>query len=75
MKAILKAIRGIASFFSTIIDAVIGLFEDIAYIVKLTAKALASIPDYFGWLPTSIVSILVVLIGIVVVYKVLGREG
>lgn len=56
------------------LDFVISFFEDVAYVIKLTAAFVAKIPDYFGWLPSSLLVLVVSMFAIVVVYKVLGRE-
>lgn len=66
---------GIGDMFVSLWEFVIGFFEDIAYIVKLTGQAVLHIPDIFSWLPAEMVALIVVIIGVVVVYKVMGREG
>jgi len=55
-------------------DFVISFFEDVAYVVRLCASVVVGIPDYFGWLPVEIVSLIVAIFGVVVVYKVVGRD-
>lgn len=69
-------------FFSTIGNAIILIFEfifsffrDLVYIIKVTGLFLYQIPVYFSWLPSTLISSLVVLFGIVVIYKIMGREG
>lgn len=56
-------------------DFLISLIEDIVYVIKVTGIALSKIPDIFSWLPAEVLVMLVLLIGVVVVYKVTGREG
>lgn len=68
-------IVSIGEFFSSAYDFVIGIFEDIAYVIKLTGEFVAKIPDYFSWLPAPLLAIIVSIFAIVVIYKVLGREG
>lgn len=75
MVALLDFFKGIANALVSIIDFVISLFEDLIYMIKLLGKVIGNIPSYFSWLPGELLAILVVLIGIVVVYKILGREG
>lgn len=65
----------IGDFFVSIYEFVIGFFRDIAYVIKLTGEFVLKIPEYFDWLPTEVVALIVVIFGIVVIYKVLGREG
>lgn len=69
-------------FFSTIGNSIILIFEfifsffrDLVYIIKVTGLFLYQIPVYFSWLPSTLISSLVVLFGIVVIYKIMGREG
>lgn len=56
-------------------DFLVGLIEDIVYVIEITGKALAQIPSIFSWLPIELLGLLVLAIGVVVVYKVTGREG
>lgn len=75
VKNVGKWVKTIGEFFSTVIDFVIGLVEDIVYVVKLTAETVLKIPEYFDWLPEAVVAVIVSAFAIVVIYKVLGREG
>lgn len=74
MKAITDFLSGIGNGIMSIVDFVIGFFEDIAYIVKLTGEFVLKIPEYLGFLPPSVLAIVVSIFSIVVIYKVLGRE-
>lgn len=75
LDTIKNVLVGIGDFFVSIYEFVIGFFRDIAYVIELTAEFVAKIPDYFDWLPAEVVALIVVIFGIVVIYKVLGREG
>lgn len=75
LKSIYRAIKGFINTVMMIVDFIITLIEDIIYVIKLTAEALAEIPSYFTWLPDFFVPALITLFGIVIVYKVIGREG
>ena len=75
-------VNAIISFFTGIADAVTALFSflfsiisDLVYLVQLTAKFLLQIPVYFSWLPSPVVSLIILIFSIVVLYKILGREG
>ena len=68
-------LSGIFEFFSSLYDFVIGIFEDIVYVIRLTAHFVAQIPDYFSWLPPEALALVVGIFAVVVIYKVLGREG
>ena len=61
--------------FNTIISMLGSFLNDLVYVGELTAKFVARIPSYLAWLPEQIVSVLIVAFGVVVVYKILGREG
>lgn len=57
------------------INFVISFFGDVVYMIQLTGKFLLAIPSYLSWLPPSLVASIMTIIAIVVVYKVIGREG
>lgn len=75
LSSIKEYIVSIGEFFSSIFDFVLDFFSDIAYVIKLTGEFVLGIPDYFSWLPPEAVALIVSIFGIVVIYKVLGREG
>lgn len=75
MQALLQFIKGIGNTIVAVVDFVIGLFQDLIYMIKLLGQVVLNIPAYFSWLPGELLAILVLIIGIVVVYKILGREG
>lgn len=75
MGAIVKFFEGFADAITGAIDFLIGFIEDIVYIVKITGEFVLQIPDYLGWLPAPVLTIIVVVFGVVVIYKVMGREG
>ncbi|MBQ9839097.1 MAG: hypothetical protein IJO56_06390 [Oscillospiraceae bacterium] len=75
MQGILNFFQGIGDAIVAVIDFVISFFADIVYLIQLLGKALASLPGYIDWLPPEMVTLLIVLIGVVVIYKILGREG
>lgn len=75
MRTIIDILSGFGQAISTLFDIIFGFFEDIVYIIKITGIFLARIPDYFSWLPSEVVTLIVVIFGIVVIYKILGREG
>lgn len=75
MEGILSFFRGIGDAIVAVIDFVISFFADIVYLIQLLGKALASLPGYIDWLPAEMVTLLIVLLSVVVIYKILGREG
>lgn len=66
---------GITNVITSLIDFVVGLVEDLVYMVKLLTTFIAKLPQMFSWLPSSVVAILLTIFGVVVVYKIMGREG
>lgn len=73
---------GLFSFFETLINLVTGLvnflisfFMDIVYVINLATTFVVRIPTLFSFMPTECITILTIIFGIVVTYKVLGREG
>lgn len=75
MQAILDFFVGLFEVVKSLITFVIDFIGDIVYVVQLTGTFVANIPTYFAWLPSAYVSLLVTIFSIVVIYKVLGREG
>lgn len=75
LDTIKKFIQGISDMLLTLWDFVIDFFEDIAYVVELTTSFVVGIPTYFSWLPAELLALIVAIFGVVVIYKVLGREG
>lgn len=68
-------LQTIADFFVAIFDIVMSLIRDIIEMIKMLGQFLTKIPDLFQWLPSAAVGMIVTIFGIVVIYKVLGREG
>lgn len=75
MAALIAFFEGIGNAIISGFDFVISFFQDLIYTVQLIGKTLLAIPGYFSWLPSSFQVLLIALIGVVAVYKILGREG
>ena len=75
MGQIVNFLKGIVDFFVGVIQFVIKLVGDLVYVVKLLGETVAHLPDYLQFLPSAVVAILVTTLAVVVIYKVLGREG
>lgn len=75
LSGITRGIDGIVRFINAIYDFIIDLIEDLVYVVKITAQFVVQIPEYLGWLPAGALYVIVAIFAVVVVYKVLGREG
>lgn len=68
-------LEGIALFFKSVYEFVVSFFEDVVYVIRLTAHFVSLIPSYFDWLPPECLALIVAIFAVVVIYKVLGREG
>lgn len=55
--------------------AIGSLLSDLFDVIVKVGRAASFIPDLFSWLPRSVSAILISTFAVVVVYKVLGREG
>lgn len=75
MGALTDFLLGIGEGLLAVVTFVIDFFKDIAYLVKLTGEFVLQIPNYLSWLPAEVLALLVTVFTIVVLYKVLGREG
>lgn len=75
-------LESIMQFFETlfapilaIFDVVNSFFNDLVYVISLLTSFVIQIPDMLGFLPSATVPILIIIFDIVVMYKILGREG
>lgn len=79
MDAFIQEVSNFINWFmetvSSLVNFLVSFVEDLVYVVDLTAKFVVKIPTYLNWLPSEVLSIIVICFGIVVVYKILGREG
>lgn len=75
LESIKNGITAILDFFSSIGEFVVGFVKDLGTLATTLADTVTSIPDYFAWLPAELLVSLIAIFGIVVLYKVLGREG
>lgn len=75
MEEIFELLSTLVTTIFNLIDFVLSLLEDLIYIVALLAEFAGKIPYYLSWLPSGVVAIIVAVFAIVVIYKVLGREG
>lgn len=75
MQAVIDFFVAIADGLLAIVDFVGSLVEDVLYVVQLTGEFVSSIPDYLSFLPAPVLAIVVSMFAVVVIYKILGREG
>ena len=75
MQTIIDFFKNFIDIVISIVDFVVGLFQDLIYMIKLLGEFIVKIPQYIGWLPTSSIALIVAIFAIVIIYKILGREG
>lgn len=69
-----NVLTSIAEFFSTVFNFVLSFFRELVYIVELVGSTILHLPSYFTWLPSTIATMLIAALGVVVVYKIAGRD-
>lgn len=75
MQVILDFFSGLIEIIIAPVKFLISFIGDIVYVIQLTGNFVVNIPNYFGWLPSAYVSIIISIFSVVVIYKVIGREG
>lgn len=75
MGAIVDFFTGLADIIVSLVEFVFQTISDLVYMIGLLGSMIANLPAYFGWIPSAIVSSIMVIFSIVVIYKILGREG
>lgn len=75
MDGIFKFFTSLGDIIKAVVDFIVNLFKDLVYALNLMKMILVKFPSLLtGWLPPAVISIAVVLIGIVIVYKIIGRD-
>lgn len=74
LESILNTLTAIGDFFASIVDWVSEFIEDLVTMAKYLGKAVIEFPKYFEWLPVEAIALLATAIGIIVIYKFLGRD-
>lgn len=75
MQVIIDFFAGFGNAITSVFEWFAGFIEDTVYFVQLLGEAVAKIPSYFSWLPSEALVALGVLVGVIVICRVLGREG
>ena len=60
---------------NSICDFIIGMFKDTLSMVRMGVKILSQVPALLSWIPDEFFSLIALIISVVFLYKVLGREG
>lgn len=75
MSAIIDFLVGLGEVIGSLISFVFGVIQDLLYVITLIGSLVVKIPDMIGWLPSACITLVVTAFSIVVIYKILGREG
>ena len=75
LETIKEILFNIGNFFTTIFDFVVGFVNDIISVVKYTGQAIAQIPQLLEWINPTLIGMLLAAFAVVIIYKILGREG
>lgn len=75
MQTIIDFFKSFIDIVVSLVDFVVQLFKDLIYIIGLLGKFIVQIPQYIGWLPSTCIALLISTFAVVVIYKILGREG
>ena len=75
MDGIIRFLDGIGQAIVTAFDFLVSFFQDIVWIIKTVGWAVAKIPALFSWMPSELLSIVLLIFAVVVIYKIMGREG
>lgn len=75
MQALIDFFKGFADIVASLVDFVIDFVGDLLYVIQLLGGLLPKIPDMISWLPSAVVSLIVLTFSIVLIYKIIGREG
>lgn len=72
----------IINFLKTLVDILVSLVRfivqmvaDLGNVVMLLTRTVLNLPLVLGFFPASCVGILLAIFSVVIIYKVLGREG
>lgn len=76
MQAIIDFLSGIGEGIQTAIAYLGGLIGDLVEMATMLAEGVAALPSWFGmFFPEQIVVAIMGIFAVVVIYKIIGREG
>lgn len=75
MDAIVQFFSAIGDAIVSVFDFIVAFFMDLVYMIHLLGIFIVQIPSYFNFLPPGMSALLILIFGIVVLYKIFGREG
>ena len=75
MQGVLSYLQGFADSILSVFDFFFALFEDTITFLKLIAKMPVYVAKALSWIPAEFYVGIGILFTIVILYKILGREG
>lgn len=75
MDAIVNFFEGIGDVILAVVEFVVSFFSDLVWIINTLLWAVGEIPSLLSWIPAEILAILTVTLSVVMIYKIMGREG
>ena len=75
MQAIFNWLQGFTEIIGSLVNFVIDIVSDLLYVITLLGSLLVKIPSMVGWLPSACITLVVTLFAVVLIYKIVGREG
>lgn len=74
MSSIISFFQSIGDGIKAAISFLVDLVSDLVYTVKLITSMVAELPSLLSWLPAGLLTLLFTLFGVVVIYKIIGRD-
>lgn len=74
MQSIIDFLSGIGNWLVMIGGFIISLFRDLVFLIELTGKFLAAIPQYLSWLPGPIAASVMLFPVVGIVLLISGRK-
>ena len=75
MVAIQNFLASFGELFVSGFNLVLGMLRDFFDVLKLLTKVPTFVLSVFNWMPSEIMVYATCLISVVIIYKILGREG
>ena len=75
MDAIINFFEGLGDILLSLVDFVVSFFSDLVWIIQTLTWAMSQIPSLLSWIPEEILVIILGTLSVVVIYKIMGREG
>lgn len=75
MSALVDFFASLGNVIVSLVEFVFKFIKDLFYIIELLGNTLLALPSMIGWLPSACISLAITAFSIVVIYKVMGREG